>query len=218
MEVIYRNIDSLDWVTVLIFLSLFLLTLGKYLFKGMFSNFIILPFNNKYISQHNKKGKLLNWFHLLLTLFQLINFSLFIFLASNVLWSKTTNTYPVAFVIILGILLIYLLVKIGLQLANGFVFNSNELVSEIIFNKISYFNYSSFVAFIANVILTYISIESKAVVYVSFSCILFINGIGMVNALRNHQKLISINLFYFILYLCALEIAPLVIIGSYLND
>ncbi|WP_350289885.1 DUF4271 domain-containing protein [uncultured Croceitalea sp.] len=218
METIYRNVDSLDWITLIIFISLILLALGKYLFKGMFSNFIILPFNNKYVTLYNKKGKLFNWFHLLLTFFQLINFSLFIFLAKNSLSSQKIDSYPIFFFLVLGILIIYLLVKIGIQMANGFVFNANELVTGLIFNKISYFNYSSCIAFLANIILTYILKDSKPVVYLSIFCILFINGIGLVNALRNHQKLISINIFYFILYLCALEIAPLVLIGSYLND
>ena len=36
--------------------------------------------------------------------------------------------------------------------------------------------------------------------------------------LKNYQKILIPNIFYFILYLCALEIAPLVVIGSYLKD
>ncbi|WP_394974706.1 DUF4271 domain-containing protein [uncultured Croceitalea sp.] len=218
MEIIYRNIESLDWVTLTILISLLLLTLSKYLFKGMFSNFIILPFNNKYVTLYNKKGKLLNWFHLLLTLFQLINFSLFIFLVTNILHQESTNNTPVLFFTFLGVLIAYLLIKISLQMINGYVFDSNNLVSGLIFNKISYFNYSSCIAFLANIILTYVLYDSKPVIYVAIFSIILINGIGLVNALRNHQKLISINVFYFILYLCALEIAPIVIIGSYLND
>ncbi|WFO18183.1 DUF4271 domain-containing protein [Cellulophaga baltica 4] len=41
---------------------------------------------------------------------------------------------------------------------------------------------------------------------------------GWVTAIRNHQKLITNNFFYFILYLCALEIAPLVLLGDYFKD
>jgi hypothetical protein len=218
VEIIYRNVESLDWITLVILISLLLLTLSKYLFKGMFSNFIILPFNNKYVTLYNKKGKLFNWFQLLLTFFQLINFSLFIYLAKTVLYPENTSNTPVLFFIVLGVLIVYLLIKIGTQMINGYVFDSNDLVSRLIFNKISYFNYSSCIAFLANIILTYVLYESKSVIYVAIFSIILINGIGLVNALRNHQKLISINVFYFILYLCALEIAPIVIIGSYLND
>jgi len=218
VEIIYRNVDSLDWITLVIFSSFFLFVLSKYLFKNMFFNFIILPFNNKYIGLYNKKGKHITWFHILITVFQLINFSLFIYLSKEVLFAKNTHETPILFFISLGILIFYLLIKIGVQMLHAFVFNANDLISSIIFNRISYFNYSSCIAFLANIILTYILQDSIYVVCVAIFCILLINSIGLVNALRNHQKLISINLFYFILYLCALEIAPIVLIGSYLKD
>ena len=218
MEIVYRNVESLDWVTLTILTGLLLLTLSKYLFKGMFSNFIILPFNNKYLALYNKKGKLLNWFHSLLTFFQLINFSLFVYLSQTVLFPESTKNTPALFFIAMGVLMAYLLIKIGMQLINGYVFDANELVAGLIFSKISYFNYSSGIAFMANIMLTYVLNESKPVIYVAIFSIILINSIGLVNALRNHQKLLSINVFYFILYLCALEIAPIVIIGSYLND
>ncbi|MEM6541462.1 MAG: DUF4271 domain-containing protein, partial [Bacteroidota bacterium] len=56
------------------------------------------------------------------------------------------------------------------------------------------------------------------VAYTVILLILVINGIGLTNIFRNHQKLIVPNIFYFILYLCTLEIAPLVIFISFLNS
>jgi len=135
VETIYRNVDSLDWITLVIFTSIIFLATGKYLFKGMFSNFIILPFNNKYVTLNNKKGKLSNWFHLLLTIFQLLNFSLFIFLTKKIIWPQTASSYPMIFVLILGVLIVFLLLKIGLQLVNGFIFDATELVTGLIFNS-----------------------------------------------------------------------------------
>jgi len=218
VEIIYRNVDTLDWITLVILSSLLLLTLAKYFYSGMFLNFIILPFNNKYIGFNNKKGRLSNWFHSLLFFFQIINFSLFIFLLKGVLFSKNTGEIPIYFFIALGFLLLFLFVKIALQMLSAFVFDANELISSLIFNKISYFNYSSLIAFLANIILTYILQDSEIVIYAALFCIFIINTIGVVNVLRNHQNLISINVLYFILYLCALEIAPVVIIGSLVKD
>ena len=41
---------------------------------------------------YNKKEKLVNWFHMFFTFFQIINFSLFIFLAGNiVLFDRPKN-------------------------------------------------------------------------------------------------------------------------------
>jgi hypothetical protein len=124
----------------------------------------------------------------------------------------------VIYLIILGLLIIFLLTKIFLQLGNGFVFNNGKNISEYIFKKLSYLNYSSLVMFLANIMLTYVSIGSKTVLFISIFIIILINAVGWFTILKNHQKYITSHFFYFILYLCALEIAPFVIIANYLND
>ena len=221
MEPILRNIQSIDWITLLLFGSLMLVVLAKSTFYNRFLNFIILPFNNKYVFMYNKKEKLLNWFHIFFTVFQVINFSLFIYLAFQVLFKdgsfiRMNGTY--GYPMILGALLLFLLIKVSLQLSNGFIFNSNKIISDLIFKKLSYLNYSGLIMFTANIILCYVLKNSHIVVYVTFFLILLINAIGWVTLLKNHQNFLAGNFFYFILYLCALEIAPFVIIGSYLND
>lgn len=218
MNPIYRNIISLDWMTLILGFSLLLLALGKYFFKSTFSTFFILPFNNKYLALSKKKGRFFNWFHLLLTLFQLLNISLFAFLASNVLSNKQLDSYPTIFWIALVFILAYLAVKTLLQLGNGYFFENLNIMNDLIFKKLSYFNYGGIIAFLGNIIIIYILQDSKPVVYATLFLILLINVIGLVTILRNHQKLIVANILYFILYLCTLEISPLVIIGSYLND
>jgi len=99
---------------------------------------------------------------------------------------------------IAGFILLFFVLKVGLQLGNAFLFGSYRVISEIVFKKLSYFNYSGLVMFLANVVLSFVLPGSKTVV-------------------QNHQKFIVNNFSYFILYLCALEIAPLVIIGSFLK-
>ena len=218
MEPILRNIVVMDWITILIFLSLLFVVLAKGVFYTRFLNFIILPFNNKYIFMYNKKEKLLNWFNLFFGLFLIINFSLFLYLGTSILFEPTSNSAIVVFPLILGSLLLFLFIKLALQMGNGFIFGTQKTITEVIFKKLSYFNYSGLIMFVANVILTYIAIGSKAVFYVAFFLILLVNVIGWITILRNHQKFITSNFFYFILYLCALEIAPFIFIGSYLID
>jgi hypothetical protein len=218
MEPIVRATENFDWVTLIIFSSIIFLVVAKSLFYGRFLNFIILPFNNKYIFMYNKKDKLMNWFNIFFTIFQIINFSVFVYLAWTVLWRPEPGSSPFIFPIILASLLLFLIVKIMLQLGSGFIFGSTKTISELIFKKLSYLNYSGLIMLIANIILTYIAKDSAIVVYIAALLILFVNSIGWVTVLRNHQKFLAYNFFYFILYLCALEIAPLVIIGSYLKD
>lgn len=216
MEAIPRTIATADWITIVLFASVFFLVLAKAFFYSRFLNYIILPFNNKYIFIYSKKDMLFNWFNVFFTIFQLLNCSLFIYLAWNILGSSSAGNGPEMFFIIAGSLILFLLVKIFLQLGNGFVFNTNRVITEFIFKKLSYFNYSGLVMFLANVILAYVLKEAVSVVYIALGLILFINGMGLALLIRNHQNFITANFFYFILYLCALEIAPLVIIGSYL--
>ncbi|MBT8298124.1 MAG: DUF4271 domain-containing protein [Maribacter sp.] len=218
MEPILRNIVVTDWITILIFLSLLFVVLAKGVFYTRFLNFIILPFNNKYIFMYNKKEKLLNWFNLFFGLFLIINLSLFVYLGRNILFDPSSDSAIVVFPLILGSLVLFLFIKFGLQMGNGFIFGTQKMITEVIFKKLSYFNYSGLIMFVANVILTYIAIGSKVVFYVAFFLILLVNVIGWIAILRNHQKFITNNFFYFILYLCALEIAPFILIGSFLKD
>ena len=217
MEPIEKTIVSLDWMTITLFTSLVVLTLGKYLFHKKFLNFIILPFNDKYILLHNKKGQFSHWFHLLLTLFQLVNFSLFIFHVLNTFDLFPLKGTVINYVLIFGFLALFELIKFLLQIFTGFVFNNIGFVGSLIFSKISYLNYSSIIICIANILLIYITPDSKTTIYVALSLIFLINGIGFTKLLKNHQKALFPYFMYFILYLCTLEIAPLVIIGSYLK-
>ncbi|WP_420603891.1 DUF4271 domain-containing protein [Flagellimonas sp.] len=218
MNPIYKVANAVDWITVVLFFSMVVLALGKYLFQGRFLNFLILPFNNRYVVLYNKKGQLLNWFHILLTIFQLVNLSLFIFLIQKGLLASPAESSITVFFTIMGVLILFQMVKLLLQYTKGFVFNTLDLVSELMFNKISYLNYSSLIMFISNIILVYIFEDSKIVIYTALILIVSINLIGVAKLLKNHQKAIISYFLYFILYLCTLEIAPLVIVGSYLKD
>lgn len=215
MEAVYKTIPSIDWITIILFSSVLCVVIAKRLFYNRFMNFIILPFNNKYIFMYNKKDKLLNWFHVFFTLFQLLNLSLFLHISRSILWPSNGVSYPVVYLIILGLLILFLLAKIFLQVSNGFVFNNLKVISELVFKKLSYLNYSSLVMFLANVLLTYVIKGSHTVIFLSVFLISLINVIGWFTILKTHQKFITSHFFYFILYLCTLEIAPFVIIANY---
>jgi hypothetical protein len=217
MEPLSRSLPSLDWITLVIFLSLLFLAISKRFFYSRFLNFMILPFNNKYIFMYIKKDRLFNSFQVFFTLFQLFNFALFIYQGSVVLTDANINHSLLTYLVILGILLLYSLAKIMVQMGSGYVFNNSKVISELIFKKLSYLNYSGLVMLLANSILVYITQDSKLVVYTAIFLILLINVMGWITLVKNHQKLIANYFFYFILYLCALEIAPLVLIVNALT-
>ncbi|MBT8179175.1 MAG: DUF4271 domain-containing protein, partial [Eudoraea sp.] len=91
MEPVYRTIISNDWVTLVILISLVLLVIAKILFASRFMTFIILPFNSKYIFMYNKKDRLIHGFHLFMTAFQILNFSLYLYWILNILAGPSSN-------------------------------------------------------------------------------------------------------------------------------
>src|SRR5690606_796805 len=217
MNPLERTVVSLDWMVLVLFLSLLALTLAKAFHHGKFLNFIILPFNDKYMLVHQKKGQLFDGFQLLLTLFQLLNLSLFLFLVLRAFGALPGNPPWEVFLFILGSLTLFLLLKSGIQLFTGYVFNSLDLISGIMFGKLSYLNHSGIILCGANLVLTYILVDFKTVIYIALGLLVLINGIVAIKLLKHHQKAMVPYFMYFILYLCALEIAPLVLIGSYLK-
>jgi hypothetical protein len=118
---------------------------------------------------------------------------------------------------VLGGLLLFGLAKMIVQMGNGLVFNNIKVITELIFNKLSYLNYCGLLLVVANIFLTYITQGSKVVVYCAIMLFILVHIAGWITLIKNHQKLITNYFFYFILYLCALEIAPLVLIVNALT-
>ncbi len=217
MNPILRTAESSDWITVLLFGSLLFVLIAKSIDYTRFLNFIVLPFNNKYIFMYIKKERLLNWFHVLFTIFQVINTSLFLFLVYLNLISEHKIDYPYVYPLAFIGVLVFILLKIILQLTNGAIFGSQSVFSELIFKKMSYLNYGGIVLFLANILLSYVAINPNIVIFTAIFLFISVNIIGWALVLKNYQNFIANYFFYFILYLCTLEIAPLVIIGSLLK-
>lgn len=218
MNPVYRSITDLDWMTIVLALGILILAVCKYFFKNSFFTFLILPFNNKYIGMNKKKGKLLHGFHLMMSVFQVVNMALFVLLARNLFVKERLELDPGFFGLVTAGILVFFSIKIILQIGNGYFFENYTLMTDIIFEKLSYFNYGGIIAFIGNLLLIYVLPGFEPLVYVTILSLTIINIIGVVKILRNHQKLIFASGFYFILYLCTLEIAPIAIIISYLNS
>ncbi len=217
MEVVTRHIASNDWVTAVLLTGLVCLVFARRLFINRFENFIILPFNNKYVFLYNKKGRLLSGFHISLSIFQMLNLALFAYLAGLALIGEARWGTWFLFPAILGGVAGFTVLKIGIQLLGGYIFNAERLAASMVFSKMSYLNYSALLLFAANLLLTYLVPRSGAVAIVGLILLLAVNGIGWISILKIHQKPIASHFFYFILYLCALEIAPFLIISMLLK-
>ncbi|MCW1954101.1 MAG: DUF4271 domain-containing protein [Flavobacteriia bacterium] len=218
MEPILRPTLIPDWIAAILLVSLILMVVSKERFGYRFSVFMSLISNTKYILVFNKKQGFIHPFQLIWHGFAILNCSLFLYLNKKqiAVIFQNSDLLSLSFTnIILGITAFVLLKQLA-QLIHGSFFNSLKMMQEFLFKKSSYFNYASLIFFVSNIISLFLLADSMLLFIISLACVLSITLIGWLVILRNRQKYITDQFFYFILYLCALEIAPFLVIGSVL--
>jgi len=87
-------------------------------------------------------------------------------------------------------------------------FNIEEFNEQFNLHKVNYRTYIGLLLLPVNIILFYNESPHPVVLYIIIGLIIIASIISYLVSLRIYQNLILGKLFYFILYLCALEIAP----------
>ena len=214
LELRFQHIP--DWTIGLLFLSLVIMSLSKIVYPQRHLSFSNLISHNKFVFVYNKKQAFIHPFQWFWGLFAVINCSLFLFFFVPVFLENSSViniNYLTCFSLVSG----FVVIKAILQNIHGWLFGNKKLLNEIVFKKNSFFNYGSMVLFTANILYAFIPFNAKLLFYSSLFLFVSITLIGWILILRNYQKYILHNVFYFILYLCALEIAPFLIIASIFN-
>ncbi len=211
MNILERAYTETDWITLALVLSLLGMAILKAVFSEHFTLFSSLLTSNKYIVSYgkeiNKKTRqfsLLGWFLRQLVL----SFLIFYFL--KICISETIDL--IAFVRVLTMLATLFGIKYFFEKLLVSILSLDRISESYLFQKNTYLNYFSlflipFIAFI-----TYAPFGEMVAFYAMISIFILLNFIGLYNVFKNHQNIFLPNLFYFILYLCALEIAPFVIL------
>ena len=206
-----REVIFNEWFTVLIVLGLVFITMSKQLFPARFNDFIAVLGNSKYLKIYSRDQKFIDGFDSLLFLNLIISLSIFGFL------SYSAVVEPIEFdilgfsKIIFGVAAL-VLIKVLFERLIGSLFEIDKLIDQYLFQKTSYLNFSGLILLPINILLLYALTPTKLILLISIGLIVLINFFGLLTTFKNHQKLILNNLFYFILYLCALEIGPYLIL------
>ena len=206
-----REIISNDWFTILIVLSTSILAVAKFAFSNRFNDFLWVVGNSKYLKIYARDQKFIDKFDSLLFANLIISLSIFLFLCYVILIEPTTFNILLFLKIVLGIGAL-ILIKVMLERLIGSLFEIDALIDSYIFQKTNYKNYIGLVLLPINTILIFALQPSSLIIYVILGLLLIISLIGFITSFKAHQKLIINNIFYFILYLCALEIAPYIIL------
>ncbi|MEH6534940.1 MAG: DUF4271 domain-containing protein [Psychroserpens sp.] len=212
-----RDVFSNDWFTVFLVLGLLCITLSKYVFAHRFKDFLAVIGNSKYLKIYAREQKFIDRFDALLFFNLIISVSVFAYVCYSTLVNPSEFEINQFFKLLFGVGVL-VLIKVLLERLIGSLFDIDELIDAYLFQKTTFKNYTGFVLFPINCILIYAINPSKPIIYAILGLIILINLVGFISSFKNHQKLLLNNIFYFILYLCALEIGPYLILYKLIKD
>lgn len=206
-----RELITQDLYLGFLLLSLFLVTLVRFSFNAKFSDFFNVVWNDRYLKIYSRDRKQIDVFGILLSVNYVLITAIFICISLPLLGVDINGDWSVL-TIIFGLLLGYFLIRILIDRFIAFSFDSLDFGKFYKFQKTTYKNYTGLLLIPAVVLLLFSNFNPNTIIYLTITVILLINLIGFVRFLRLFQNEIISNLFYFLLYLCALEIGPYIVL------
>ena len=208
MQNIHRTIESLDWITFILVGCVILVTVLRVVYPKRFDDFMKLPMSNNYFLTKGKFEELKHPFSVLFFLIQVLTLSLFIFL----FFLEKRELSATIFIKITLASFTFILIKTCIEKLIGSIFDIETIINNYIFTKLSYRNFISLFLIVLNFIF-YFSVEPTMLLLFIFSgFIVLLNLFILFINYKNYRSLIFSNFFYFLLYICALEISPYLIL------
>jgi len=218
-EGLERIVLSKDWITIVFLLILTIITVLKYNYSERFTKLFSLLYSDKYYTDYVKTNPLiLNKFHLLFLLVIFLNISMLIYFGFQVIDPPFFGNGFYTFTRIIAVVVSFIFLRhiIGFVLSE--IFDLNDQQKQLTFLKLSNLSLLSLLLFPLLIYLNYnVGPYHNTMISIGiiFTLILFL--IHYYKLLKK-DKLNFNNLFYLFLYLCALEIAPLIVIYKMFVD
>ena len=202
-----RITENKDWATLLFVLSFLIIALTKSVFENRFGDFINLVFSDKYIKVYKDSSHLKSGFTISLFFVQVVSLAFFIQISLSI-FGYASKTDWLLYIQIITFLIFFILAKYLLEKIIATSFNIEDFMEHFNLQKVTYRTYIGLFILPINIILFYYDAVSKNIPLIIIGLVLVINMLTYLISIKNYQNVIFGKLFYFILYLCALEIAP----------
>ena len=208
MQAIERMPFSNDWMTLVLLLLFGVLFLINIVDSAKFKENIFSLFKISFLEQEiDDNYQFINGFQLLFSFFSVVVLSLVFFDIKVVYFGVNWSIFEGFFKVFLG-LLGYFLLKNLVEFVLVYLFFLKRKITYFMISKTNYFFAISVYIFFVLLLKQYAHLNPVFIYY--FAGFLFL--VSFIIYLINNKNLILNHLFYFILYICALEIAPLLIV------
>ena len=202
-----RIIENKDWATILFVLCVGIIAINKTISSVRFNEFIRLAYSDKYTKIYKDSSNLMSGFTVSMFVLQLFSFSFFTLLVLNQ-FDKAEKTNGIVYIQIFTFLTVFILSKFLIEKIVATAFKIEEFNEQFNLLKVNYRAYFGFILLPVNIILFYNTFDSKLFFWILLVALFVINITTYIVALKLYQNLLMRKIFYFILYLCTLEIAP----------
>lgn len=210
-EIIPQNTD---WITLVFFICLVILVYLKMAYQERLYHTSLLFFSKKNIALYFNKDKksVFNGYQISFSLVQLLIISLLFY----TIWSNFQSSFHrlnlKTYLILLSSVVLYFVFQYFITFLLSTIFDLEKTYKKILLEKTNYLN--SLVLWVLGplLFLTYATHNHDFLLWITLLLSALLLLIRYVLILKNNKNLFYKDFFYFILYLCALEIAPLVII------
>jgi len=206
-----RIITNKDWATLLFFVGFSIIAINRTVFSVRFAEFTRLAISDKYLKIYKDNTNLRNSFTLSFLTIQLLSITFFLQIVA-----KSFGIIPeyrlLSFIQILNFTCFFVIGKYLIDKIIGITFDIEDFVDHFNLQKATYRNYIGMYLLVVDLVLFYNDIVNQMIVGALGITLILTNISLYVIFIKNHRKTILNKLFYFILYLCTLEIAPYFII------
>jgi hypothetical protein len=202
-----RVIENTDWATILFVVSFAVIAITKSAFENRFADFAKLIYSDKYTNVYKDNSNLRSGFTISLFFIQIISLAFFIQLSLS-FFGYASKTDWILYIQIITFLFFFVLSKFLIEKIIATAFDIEEFVEQFNLQKVTFRTYIGLFILPINIILFYYDSISRNILMFFIAIVLIINTFTYLVSIKNHQNIIFGKLFYFILYLCALEIAP----------
>ena len=212
-EGIERITFSNDWITVVIMLVLTLISILKLKYSERFTKlFSLLSSETSYPDSFQTNPLLFNKFHLLFCFVIIFNISLIIFNSFKAFQPDRFSHNFSFFMQINLVVVAYLFLRYLLGYIIAFLFDVLAMQKYVTFLKISNLSLISVLYFPLLILINYtVGPIHKFLITLSIVAVILLFFLRYFVLIKK-EKINFNNLFYLILYLCALEIAPFIVV------
>jgi len=207
LDVHLRLTEQKDWATILLLVCLAIIAFQKSIYATQFNEFIRLAYSDKYTKIYKDSSEFLSGFMISMFVIKLISFSFFILLALDQ-FGKASKFDWVLYIRLFTFLFVFILSKFLIDKIIATTFKIEEFNEQFNLIKANYRVYFGFILLPIIIFLYYNSIDSNLLYWGILTALMTFNLITYLSAIKTYQNLLIRKIFYFILYLCTLEIAP----------